>query len=176
MDSFEKGLESHDLHARPDPVAEAALKKDAEIKQLSEQLAEKDAQIEQMKADFAAKLADKDAEIADKQRQYTEMRTDFDAARAADEKRSAELKANLEAAHAAEKAALEATIAELKANAKTVEQIAAEKYGAGIAPLEGTPAGGKSLKERIEEARGNNAAMSEIARNHTREQILAAMK
>ena len=153
MDSFEKGSESHAPHNTPAHVSEDEQEKSTEIKQLSEQLAEKDAQMEQMKADFAAKLADKDAEIADKQRQYTEMRPDFEAARAADEKRSAELKAKLEAAHAAEKAALEAEIAELKANAKTAEQIAAEKYSAGIAPLAGGLPGGQSLKERIETAR-----------------------
>lgn len=132
--------------------------------------------LEQAKKEFAEQLAGKDAVLADWERRYTEMRGEFEARNAERDTQAANLRAELEAAHATVTANLKARIAELEANAKTAEQIAAEKYGAAIAPIAATPAGGKSLKERIEEARGNNGAMSEIARTHTREEILAAMK
>lgn len=160
----------------PAPVAEETLEQLKEIiaekdRQYSEMKAEyeakftamKDAsdaqhaEIEQMKTDFAAQLAAKDAELADWERRYAEMRGEFEARNAERDTLAANLRAELAASHAAETANLKARIAELEANAKTAEQIAAEKYGTGTTPINAVP-GGKSLAEGLQAAREQGPA------------------
>lgn len=118
----------------PAPVAEETLE------QLKETIAEKDRQYSEMKAEYEAKL--------------TSMKEAAAAQHAEAEKlgKLAEESALAGKAVAEENANLKARIAELEANAKTAEQIAAEKYGTGTTPINAVP-GGKSLAEGLQAAR-----------------------
>ena len=152
--------------------------------------------LEQAKQEFAAQLAAKDADLADWERRYTEMRGEFEARNAERDTLAANLRAELEAAHAGATANLKARIAELEAshagatanlkariaeleaNAKTAEQIAAEKYGAAL-PAGGTPAGQidiDALRAQYESVKANPVARVKFIRELPQAQFNALFK
>ena len=134
--------------------------------------------LEQAKQEFAAQLAAKDADLADWERRYTEMRGEFEARNAERDTLAANLRAELEAAHAEEAANLKARIAELEANAKTAEQIAAEKYGAAL-PAGGTPDGQidiDALRAQYESVKQNPVARVKFIRELPEPQFNALFK
>ncbi len=137
-------------HAEAERLGNLAEEAAAAGKQAAEALEAANAEIEQMKTDFAAQIAGTEADLADWKRRYEEMRGEYEARNAARDTQAANLRAELEAANAAEVAELKAFIAELEARnaqleaaAKTAEQLAAEiaarKYGAAL-PAEAAPA------------------------------------
>lgn len=161
-------------HAEAEKLGKLAEEAAVAGKAATEALEAKNAEIEQLKTDFAAQLAGKDADIAERERQYAAMRAEFDTWRAEQEARNANLRAELEAANAEETATLKARIAELEAAAKTAEQIAAEKYAAGSPPIPASPAGDPgNLQERLAQARKNPAAFAALAKELTPDQIKA---
>ena len=124
----------------------AAMKSEYEAK-----LAEKDAAAENASKEFAAKLAEKDAALSKLREEMTRRCADFDAWRAEEEKKAAAARAVAEAEFATKLAQKDARIAELEAAAKTAEQLAAEKYGAGVPAKKIAASGGidaADLKER----------------------------
>lgn len=138
----------------------AAMKSEYEAK-----LAEANTAAENAAKEFAAQLAEKDAAAAKLNKALTDARADFDAWRAEEEKKAAAARAVAEADFATKLAQKEARIAELEAAAKTAEQLAAEKYGAGVPAKKIAVSGGidaADLKERYDAVRGNAQARAAL--------------
>lgn len=123
------------------------------IESLREEIAEKDAALAEMKAAADAQHAE-----AEKLGKLAE-----EAAEAG--KVVAQEYENAKAEFAKQLAERDAEIASLKAAAKTAEQIAAEKYGAGTKPVAATPAGDPAaFKDRLKAAYGDASAMSRLVK------------
>ena len=154
-------------HAEAEKLGKLAEEAAVAGKAATEALEAKNAEIEQLKTDFAAQLAGKDADIAERERQYAAMRAEFDTWRAEQEARNGNLRAELEASNAEETARLKARIAELEAAAKTAEQIAAEKYGAALPAGNGSGAAIDidTLRAQYESVKANPVARVKFIRS-----------
>lgn len=120
------------------------------------------------------------AEIAAKDAIIQEMKTAADAQHAEAEKlgQLAEEAATAGKVVAEENETLKARIAELEANAKTAEQIAAEKYGAAL-PAGGAPAGQidiDALRAQYESVKQNPVARVKFIRELPDAQFNALFK
>ena len=159
--------------AAPAAAEKQLAEKDARIAALEAALDEAKTAAENAAKEFAAQLAEKDAAAAKLNKELTVARADFAAWRAEEEKKAAAARAVAEAEFATKLAQKDARIAELEAAAKTAEQIAAEKYGAGAPErVPASPAGEPgALRERARAALGNPGELAKLAKELSPEQI-----
>ena len=170
-------MNNNDPTPPPAPAEPAAPQPEPTLDELKSQVSAKSALIEAQKAqihEFQLTVANlrKEADAGKAlEAQFAEARARWEAESLEAAKRASDEADKARSDFTAQLAAKDEEISALKAAAKTAEQIAAAKYGAGLpAPLNASPSA-TSLRERITGALGNAKAFAALAKELTPAQI-----